>query len=199
VSGSRAASSVSGEPDSGRKTASSAYGEPSFGDRTASSIYGDQASGHRAGRSVFGGLLDDAPPPPSERRHERRRKQAAGQGVRISRYSRPALPHISAAEKGILIFVAAFVAAALVGVIALEAYSVSIQHGINKKNTERAAIQKDIDELYVAIEQGSNISVIEKRAEKDLKMRYPAQDQLKYGKDIAAEVADAGASEGAKS
>ncbi|MDR1043084.1 MAG: hypothetical protein LBL54_04185 [Clostridiales Family XIII bacterium] len=150
----------------------------------AMTYYGGLFSNYRAGSSVYGGLLDDAPPPPAERRHDRRRKHAADHGVRISRYSRPALPHISAAEKNIMIFVTVFIAAIFIGVIALEAYSVSIQHEINKKGAETASIQKEIDELYVSIEQGNNIAAIEEKAKKNLEMRYPSSEQLKYEKDI---------------
>jgi cell division protein FtsL len=150
----------------------------------ATTYYSGLFSNHRAGSSVYGGLLDDAAPPPAERRHERRRRQAAERGVRIGRYSRPALPHISPAEKSIMIFLAVFVASIFIGVIALEAYSVSIQHKINKNTAGAAAIQKEIDELYVSIEQGNNIAAIEKRAKKDLDMRYPSSGQLKYGKDL---------------
>jgi cell division protein FtsL len=150
----------------------------------AMTYYGGLFSNHRAGSSVYGGLLDDAPPPAAERRHDRRRKHAADQGVRIGRYSRPALPHISSAEKSIMIFVAVFISVIFIGVIALEAYSVSIQHEINKKGAATATIQKDIDELYVSIEQGNNIAAIEEKAQKNLEMRYPSSEQLKYEKDV---------------
>jgi cell division protein FtsL len=157
----------------------------------ATTYYSGLFSNYRAGSSVYGGLLDDAPLPAPERRRERRRKTAADQGVRIGRYSRPALPHITSAEKSMMIFVAVFIAAIFIGVIALEAYSVSIQHEINKKNSETAAIQKEIDELYVAIEEGNNIGAIEKSAKKDLKMVYPSGNQIKYGKDIKTKKKDA--------
>jgi cell division protein FtsL len=150
----------------------------------ASVYYGGLFADHRAGSSVYGGLLDDAPLSVPERRHERRRVKAAERGVRIGRYSRPTLPHISASEKGIMIFVAIFVATIFIGVIALEAYSVSIQHGINKKHAEAADIQKEIDELYVSIEQGKNIGTVEKQAKKELNMLYPSSEQIKYEKDI---------------
>jgi cell division protein FtsL len=161
-------------------------------DRSDATVYyGGLFADTRAGSSVYGGLLDDAPPPPAERRHERRRKNAAENGIRIGRYSRPISLHISSTEKNILIFVAVFIAAILIGVIALEAYSVSIQHGINQKNSETAAVQKEIDELYVAIEKGSNIATIEKGAKKKLKMVYPSASQTKYAKDIKIKNKDA--------
>jgi cell division protein FtsL len=161
--------------------------------------YGGLFSNYRAGSSVYGGLLDDVSPPPAERRHERRRKNAAGHGVRISRYSRPALPHISSAEKSIMIFVAVFISAIFIGVIALEAYSVSIQHEINKKGAETATIQKEIDDLYVSIEQGNNIAAIENNAKKKLEMRYPSSEQLKYEKDIKVKNKDVNIAEDIRS
>jgi cell division protein FtsL len=150
----------------------------------ATLYYGGLFAKRRASSSVYGGLIDDPPLSASERIHERRRSTAAERGIRISRYAKPALPRITSAEKGIMVFVAVFISFILMGVIGLEAYSVSIQHGINKKNVETATIQKEIDELYVAIEQGSNIEAIEKKAKNNLKMRYPSSSQLKYGKDI---------------
>jgi cell division protein FtsL len=150
----------------------------------ATMYYGGLFTDYRTGSSVYGGLLDDAPPPPAERRHDRRRKNAAEKGVRLSRYSRPASLHISPVEKNIMIFVAVFIAVMFIGVIALEAYSVSIQQEINKKNAKTATVQKEIDELYVSIEQGSNIAAIEKGAKKNLKMVYPSSDQIKYAKEI---------------
>jgi cell division protein FtsL len=160
------------------------FSRGAFDRSDAMTYYGGLFSNYRAGSSVYGGLLDDVAPPPAERRHDRRRKNAADHGVRIGRYSRPALPHISSAEKSIMIFVAVFIAVIFIGVIALEAYSVSIQHEINKKGAETATIQKEIDELYVSIEQGNNIAAIEERAKKKLEMRYPSSEQLKYEKDI---------------
>ncbi|MDR1293021.1 MAG: cell division protein FtsL [Clostridiales Family XIII bacterium] len=157
----------------------------------AMTYYGGLFSNYRAGSSVYGGLLDDAPLPAPERRHERRRKTAADHGVRIGRYSRPAFPHISSAEKSIMIFVAVFISALFIGVIALEAYSVSIQHEVNKIGAETASIQKEIDELYVSIEQGNNIAAIEDSAKKKLEMRYPSSEQLKYEKDIKVKDKDA--------
>jgi len=150
----------------------------------ATAYYGGLFNNYRTGSSVYGGLLDDASPAPAERRHVRRRKNAAENGIRLSRYVRPASLHISPAEKNIMIFVAMFIAVIFIGVIALEAYSVSIQHEINKRNSETATIQKEIDELYINIEQGSNIAAIEKNAKKELKMIYPTSDQMKYEKDI---------------
>jgi cell division protein FtsL len=154
-------------------------------DRSNASVYyGGLFSNHRAGSSVYGGLLDDPVPPAAERRRERVRTTAAERGVRIGRYSRPAFPHISSSEKGIMVFVAVFVAVIFIGVIALEAYSVSIQHRINKSHAEAADIQKEMDEIYVSIEQGKNIEAIEKKAKKQLDMLYPSSEQIKYGKDI---------------
>jgi cell division protein FtsL len=154
-------------------------------DRSDASVYYPGLfSEHRAGSSVYGGLIDDAVPPASERRHERRRRSAAEKGVRISRYAHQAQLHITAAEKSIIISVVILFAAILVAVIALQAYGVSVQHGINKKNAEMAATQKEIDELSIAIEEGSNIATIAKSAKKDLKMVYPSSGQIKYAKDI---------------
>jgi cell division protein FtsL len=161
----------------------------------AMTYYGGLFAKHRAGSSVYGGLLDDAPLSPAERRHERRRGKASERGEHISRYSRPAFPHISRAEKGIMIFVAVFIAVIFVGVIALEAYSVSIQHEINKTSSETADIQKEIDDLYVAIEKGKNIDAIEKGAKNRLNMSYPSSEQIKYGKDIKVKDKDADISE----
>jgi cell division protein FtsL len=174
----------------------SGYAEDSGLSRSdAAAYYGGLFSPYRAGSSVYGGLLDDAPRSPSERRHERRRSKASERGVHISRYSRPALPHISHAEKSIMIFIAVFIAAIFIGVIALEAYSVSIQHEINKTNTQAADIQKEIDDLYVAIEQGKNIGAIEKSAKKKLDMSYPSSGQIKYEKDIKVKNRDVDLSE----
>jgi cell division protein FtsL len=156
----------------------------------AATYYGGLFSKHRAGSSVYGGLLDDAPLPPAERRHERRRDKAAEKGIHIGRYARPAFPRISRAEKNIMIFVAVFNALIFIGVIAIEAYSVSIQHEINKKNSRTADIQQEIDELYVSIEQGKNIAAIEKSAKKELNMLYPSSEQIKYEKDIKAKDKD---------
>jgi cell division protein FtsL len=176
------------------------YAQDGGPDRSdAMAYYGGLFSKHRTGSSVYGGLLDDAPLSPSERRHERRRGRAAERGVHISRYSRPALPHISHAEKSIMIFVAVFIAVIFIGVIALEAYSVSIQHGINKTNGETADLQKEIDDLYVAIEQGKNIGAIEKNAKKRLNMSYPSSEQIKYGKDIKVKNKDVDISEDIRS
>jgi cell division protein FtsL len=162
-----------------------------FFDRSdAAAYYGGLFSKYRAGSSVYGGLLDDAPLPVAERRHERRREKAAEKGVHISRYSRPALSHISHAEKNIMVFVAIFISVIFIGVVALEAYSVSIQHDINKKKSETADIQREIDELYVSIEQGKNIAAIEKGAKKELNMLYPSSGQIKYAKDIKAKDKD---------
>ncbi|MDR0519675.1 MAG: hypothetical protein LBG82_06465 [Clostridiales Family XIII bacterium] len=163
--------------------AESNYAKP-YDRSDPSTFYGGLFKEHRTGSSVYGGLVDDEVLPAAERRHQRRRRDAAESGGRIKRYARPATPRITASEKGILVFVALFVASIFIGVIALEAYSVSIQHEINKTNAETAAVQKRIDELYVAIEDGSNIAVIEESAKADLNMVYPASSQMVYAKDI---------------
>ncbi|MDR3224897.1 MAG: hypothetical protein LBT52_01220 [Clostridiales Family XIII bacterium] len=150
----------------------------------AAMYYSGLFTNYRTGSSVYGGLLDDASPPPAERRHKRRRKNAAENGVRLSRYTQPLSLHILPAEKNIMIFVAMFIALIFIGVISLEAYSVTIQHEINKKHAETAAIQKEIDDLYINIEQGSNIAALEKGAKKELQMVYPSSEQIKYAKDI---------------
>ncbi|MDR1028769.1 MAG: hypothetical protein LBL63_05045 [Clostridiales Family XIII bacterium] len=134
--------------------------------------------------SVYGGLIDDLPLSPAERRHARRRKNAEDEGVRISRYPHPVSLHITTGEKGAMIFFAVLFGLIFIGVIGIEAYSVSIQHEINKVNADTAIVQKDIDDLYVAIEKDRNLETIEKRAKKELKMDYPAADQLKYTNEL---------------
>jgi cell division protein FtsL len=156
----------------------------------AMTYYGGLFADHRAGSSVYGGLSYGATSHAEKSRSDRRRPDAREKDSRHRRFSHPAEAHISHAEKGIMIFVAVFIAAIFIGVIALEAYSVSIQHEINKTAAQTALVQQEIDDLYIAIEQGSNIAAIEKRAREKLNMAYPTSEQTKYAGDIEADAGD---------
>lgn len=66
------------------------------------------------------------------------------------------------------------------GVILVSAYCTSIKYDISAMNKETLAIQEDIDQLKVKIEDGTNIGTIEKRALKELDMIYPTAEQFVY-------------------
>jgi cell division protein FtsL len=95
-------------------------------------------------------------------------------------FIRPPRIILSAREKASLLFLVVLAGLVFFGAIFASAYCAKIQKEINQTNAQSAVVQEEIDKLYIEIEQGRNIQTIEKAAKKNLKMKYPTGDRIKY-------------------
>lgn len=87
----------------------------------------------------------------------------------------------AAARDQRLALFALFVAGLIfLGVIFISAYCANLKYEINAVNKQTLALQEDIDQLKVEIENGTNIGTIENKALKDLGMIYPTAEQFVY-------------------
>ena len=87
---------------------------------------------------------------------------------------------LTAGELRQLIFVAAFVAVLLIGILVLNAYAANIQCSINSLTKANMNLEDEIDVLNMKIDQSTSIEQIESYAMKNLNMRYPKSSQCIY-------------------
>ena len=77
------------------------------------------------------------------------------------------------------ILLALFVAGMLaLGIIVAAAYGASINYNNNKLRDSNAALKGEVEMLEIQIQSANNIAEIQERAEAELDMIYPAEDQL---------------------
>jgi cell division protein FtsL len=90
---------------------------------------------------------------------------------------------ISGRDKGGLLLLLIFAGLVGIGMIAVSAWTTSIQYDINRIVAATEATYEDIERLAVKIEKGTGISVIEQKAIDELGMIYPAAEQIVYLED----------------
>ena len=129
------------------------------------------------------------PPRKATKRSKVYRKKVSKEKYESFNPSRHRNPYISIKEKSVILMIVLLVGALLFAGTTFSAYRANIQNDINKTNANTAIVQKDIDTLNVAIEEGKTISTLERRAKEDAGMKYASSKEIVYlnGDDAATE------------
>ena len=116
------------------------------------------------------------------------RKKLPGKARFEHRSSRVHYPHISVGEKAFIIFIIIMIGAAFLSSIFISAYSEKIQNDINVTKANTAALQKEIDNINILIEEEKTIPSLEKKAKEIVGMKYPtAEDKVYLGPEEAGD------------
>ncbi|MDR2610778.1 MAG: hypothetical protein LBC58_04915 [Clostridiales Family XIII bacterium] len=112
--------------------------------------------------------VPDAPPG----KHRRRRAETPARRFHY--------PYISAKEKAFILSTVIVLGVTFMFIILLSSYQAYMQNEVNSTKAAAASVQKDIDEIRVAIEKSNTIGVIEDNAINQLGMSYPQASQIVY-------------------
>lgn len=115
-----------------------------------------------------------------EERKKARRKYAKSKSKRKRSLQQENAKKAAARDQKLAIFTIAVIGLVFLCVVFVSAYCTNLKYEINSMNKETLALQEDIDQLKVQIEDNTNIATIEKKARDDLDMIYPTAEQFVY-------------------